>query len=184
MLAADRNAVFAYAVCVDGKAVGSIGAFRQENIHFRTAELGYYLSEECWGMGIMTEAVRQLCEKIFSKTNIIRIFAEPFSHNIGSRKVLEKAGFQLEGILKNYVSKDGKIYDAAMYALTKCPFEIRALARKLPADGDYGKFIAVWRAVLQGGGVCSHKRRADGKRYSVYADDLFCEITTKENAHI
>ena len=104
------------------------GAFRQENIHFRTAELGYYLSEECWGKGIMTDAVRQLCEKIFSQTNIIRIFAEPFSHNIGSRRVLEKAGFQLEGILKNFVSKDGKIYDAAMYALTKLPFEIRALA--------------------------------------------------------
>lgn len=128
MLSADENDVFAYAVCVDGKAVGSIGAFRQENIHFRTAELGYYLSEEFWGKGIMTEAVRQLCEKIFSETNIIRIFAEPFSHNIGSRRVLEKAGFQLEGILKNFVSKDGKIYDAAMYALTKLPYEIRALA--------------------------------------------------------
>ena len=130
MLAADQNDVFAYAVCVDGKAVGNVGAFRQENIHFRTAELGYYLSEECWGKGIMTDAVRQLCEKIFSETNIIRIFAEPFSHNIGSRRVLEKAGFRLEGTLKNYVSKDGKIYDAAMYALTKLPFEIRACRQR------------------------------------------------------
>lgn len=83
-----------------GNSNNSIGAFRQGNIHCRTAELGYYLAEEYWGKGVMTEAVRLLCEKLFSETDIIRIFAEPFVHNIGSRRVLEKAGFQLEGIMK------------------------------------------------------------------------------------
>ena len=57
----DVNDTFVYAIDVDGTAVGSIGAFRQGNIHSRTAELGYYLSEEYWGKGIMTDAVRQLC---------------------------------------------------------------------------------------------------------------------------
>ena len=54
----DANNTFAYAIDVDGTAVGSIGAFRQGNIHSRTAELGHYLVEEYWGKGIMTEAVR------------------------------------------------------------------------------------------------------------------------------
>ena len=69
----DANDTFAYAIDVDGTAVGSIGAFRQGNIHSRTAELGYYLAEEYWGKGIMTEVVRQLCEKLFIETDILRV---------------------------------------------------------------------------------------------------------------
>lgn len=109
MLSADPEDTFAYAICIDGKAVGSIGAFRQSNIHVRTAELGYYVAEEYWGCGIMTDAVRQLCDRIFDETDILRIFAEPFAFNTGSRRVLEKAGFQLEGILKNNAFKNGKV---------------------------------------------------------------------------
>ncbi|MBP0955894.1 MAG: GNAT family N-acetyltransferase [Oscillospiraceae bacterium] len=119
ILNSDPNDTFAFAIEVDGKAVGSIGAFRQGNIHFRTAELGYYLAEEYWGRGIMTSAVRQLCEKLFAETDIIRIFAEPFDYNVGSRRVLEKAGFQLEGIMKNNAFKNGKALDMALYAYTK-----------------------------------------------------------------
>ena len=63
MLAADENETFAFAISVDGKAVGSISVFRQANIHRRTAELGYYIAEEYWGKGIMTDAVKQLKEK-------------------------------------------------------------------------------------------------------------------------
>ena len=119
MLAADENNTFAYAVCVDDKAVGSVGAFRQENIHKRTAELGYYLAEKYWGNGIMTDAVRQLCNIIFQRTDIVRIFAEPFALNTGSRRVLEKNGFALEGIMKSNAEKNGEILDMAMYALVK-----------------------------------------------------------------
>ena len=58
-------------------------------------------------------------DKIFNQTDIIRIYAEPFSNNIGSRKVLEKAGFQLEGIMKNNAIKNGKVQDMAMYSYTR-----------------------------------------------------------------
>lgn len=119
ILSSNPNDTFAYAIDVGGKAVGSIGAFRQENIHRQTAELGYYLAEEYWGKGVMTEAVKQLCNKLFAETDILRIFAEPFSYNIGSRRVLEKAGFRLEGILKNNAVKNGRTLDMAMYALVK-----------------------------------------------------------------
>lgn len=119
MLSANENDVFAFAVTVDGRVVGSIGAFRQENIHRQTAELGYYLDEEFWGKGIMTEAVKQLCDYAFSRSDIIRIYAEPFAFNIGSCRVLEKAGFECEGTLRNNAVKKGKVLDMKMYARLK-----------------------------------------------------------------
>jgi len=119
MLSADENETFAFAITVDDKAVGSIGVFRQGNIHRLTAELGYYLAEEYWGRGIMTEAVRQICQYVFEKSDIIRIYAEPFAYNAASCRVLEKAGFQYEGTLRNNAVKNGKIIDMKMYSLLK-----------------------------------------------------------------
>ena len=82
--------------------IGSIGVFRQEKIHKQTAELGYYIAQEYWGKGIMTEAVKQICAYVFGSSDIIRIYAEPFAHNNASCRVLEKAGFQYEGTLSEY----------------------------------------------------------------------------------
>lgn len=119
MLSADKDKTFAFAITVDGKVIGSIGIFRQENIHNRTGELGYYIGEAYWGKGYMTSAVRQICDYIFANTDIIRIFAEPFAYNIGSCRVLEKAGFQYEGTLKSNAFKNGHVIDMKMYALVK-----------------------------------------------------------------
>lgn len=116
MLAAEGNDTFAFAVTVDGKVAGSIGAFRQTNIHSRTAEMGYYLAEEYWGQGIMTQAVKELCDHIFSRTDILRIYAEPFVDNTASRRVLEKAGFTCEGILRHNAVKNDRVVDMAMYS--------------------------------------------------------------------
>lgn len=119
MLAADENETFAFAISVDGKAVGSISVFRQANIHRRTAELGYYIAEEYWGKGIMTNAVKQICRYVFENSDIIRIFAEPFAHNTASCRVLEKAGFTCEGTLRCNAVKNGKVIDMKMYSLLK-----------------------------------------------------------------
>ena len=115
----DKNDVFVFAVVADGKVVGNVGAGRQENVHRRTAELGYYLGEEYWGRGIMTEAVKQTCAYIFEHSDIIRIFAETYADNIGSCRVLEKAGFTCEGVLRKAAEKNGVIKDVKMYALIK-----------------------------------------------------------------
>lgn len=119
MLSADDKDNFAFAIVVKGKVIGSISASRQSNIHDRTAELGYYIAEEYWGKGIATEAVKQLCEYVFSHSDIIRIFAEPFDYNIGSQRVLEKAGFQYEGTLRRNAVKNGRVLDMKMYARIK-----------------------------------------------------------------
>lgn len=116
MLSADEDETFAFAVTVDDRAIGSIAAFRQGNIHRRTAEMGYYIAESFWGKGLMTEAVKQVCEYVFDHSDIIRIYAEPFAYNTASCRVLEKAGFQLEGTLKSNAVKNGKILDMKMYA--------------------------------------------------------------------
>lgn len=119
MLSANGDETFAFAITVDNKVVGSIGVFRQGNIHRQTAELGYYVAEEYWGKGIMTEAVKQICECVFDKSDIIRIYAEPFAYNIASCQVLEKAGFRYEGTLRSNAVKNGKVIDMKMYSLLK-----------------------------------------------------------------
>ena len=119
MLSTNENDTFAFAIMADNKVIGSIGVFRQGNIHRRTAELGYYIAEEYWGKGIMTEAVKQICEYVFDTSDIIRIYAEPFAYNEASCRVLEKAGFQYEGTLRSNAIKNGKVIDMKMYSLLK-----------------------------------------------------------------
>lgn len=119
MLSSDKNNTFAFAITLDDKAIGSIGAFRQDNIHFHTAEMGYYIGEAYWGNGYATSAIKQVCRYVFEHTDIIRIFAEPFSHNIASCRALEKAGFKYEGTLKSNAVKCGNIVDMKMYALIR-----------------------------------------------------------------
>lgn len=119
MLTADKNDTFAFAVTVDGTVVGSIAAFRQSNIHSRTAELGYYLAKEYRGRGIMTLAVKKLCEYVFSRSDILRLYAEPFARNRASCRVLEKAGFTAEGVLRANAVKCGVVEDMVMYSLLK-----------------------------------------------------------------
>ena len=132
MLSSDEKSTFAYAITQNDRAIGSIGAFRQGNIHRQTAELGYYLAEEYWGKGIMTEAIRQLCAILFDTTDILRVYAEPFAYNTGSRRALEKAGFCYEGTMKNNAVKNGKVLDMALYSLTRNPevYPVRRLSRE------------------------------------------------------
>ncbi len=107
------------AIVVAGEVVGSIGIFIKDDVYCKSAEIGYWLAEPFWGRGIMTQAIMQLCEYAFDTYDIVRIFAEPFANNSGSRRSLEKAGFTLEGILKNSVYKNGQIVDSCIYAFIK-----------------------------------------------------------------
>ena len=119
MLSANEDEIFAFAITLDDRAIGSIGVYRQKNIHRQTAEMGYYLAEAYWGKGIMTDAVKQVCEYVFQNSDILRIYAEPFAYNTGSCRVLEKAGFQYEGTLRNHAVKNGKVIDMRMYSLLR-----------------------------------------------------------------
>lgn len=134
MISADENETFAFAITVDDKAVGSIGVFRQDNIHRQTAELGYYIAEKYWGKGLMTEAVTQMCEYVFEKSDIIRIYAEPFAYNAASCRVLEKVGFQYEGTLRSNAVKNGKVIDMKMYSLLRTEIQLHVYSVVMVAE--------------------------------------------------
>ena len=87
-----------------------------EDVHRYTAELGYWLAEPFWNKGIMTEVVSRFSDYAFEEFELNRIFAEPYTGNTASMRVLEKAGFVLEGTLRANVFKDGKVLDQFLYA--------------------------------------------------------------------
>ena len=118
-LEADETRQLFRAIEADGHAVGSVALCLGSDVYCMTAELGYWLAEEFWGRGIMTQAVRLICREGFSRWDIQRIYAEPFAHNAGSRRVLEKAGFSLEGVMRRGVYKRGQVCDHCMYALLR-----------------------------------------------------------------
>lgn len=107
------------AIEVDGKAVGSVGIFVKDDVYEKSAELGYWLSEDDWRQGIMSRAVAMICKEAFETFDIIRIFAEPFTDNVGSRGVLEKSGFTYEGTMRSGVYKNGEIHSYCMYSILR-----------------------------------------------------------------
>ena len=108
---------FSRAIVIDGEAVGSISLLFGDDVYSRSAELGYWLGEPFWRKGIMTEAVQKMCEEAFRRYKLIRISSEPFSTNLASRGVLEKAGFTLEGIKRKSIFKNGCIQDSYLYSI-------------------------------------------------------------------
>lgn len=101
---------------VDGEAAGSVGLFLGNDVYRRSAELGYWLGRPFWRRGIMTSAVKEMRALGFGTWDIVRIYAEPYARNAGSRGVLEKAGFTLEGIKRKSVFKNGELLDSCVYA--------------------------------------------------------------------
>ena len=103
------------AVMVDGELAGSISVEQKSDVYRRDAEIGYLLAGGYWSKGIMTEAVRQICPIAFRELDIIRITGLVYEPNAASRRVLEKNGFTLEGLMRNAITKDGDIYNLYIY---------------------------------------------------------------------
>ena len=104
------------AIVVDGKAAGSIGLFLGNDVYRKSAELGYWLGRPFWRQGIMTASVEEMCALGFAVWDIVRIYAEPYAKNAGSRGVLKKAGFTLEGVKRRSVFKNEEFLDSCIYA--------------------------------------------------------------------
>ncbi len=99
------------------KLIGGIGFHDGLNGH--KSEIGYWLAKPYWSKGIMSAAVKKVCEVGFNKFGLSRITATVFEHNIGSARVVEKCGFTLEAaLLKNCYKKDGKLINGKLYAKT------------------------------------------------------------------
>lgn len=112
-----------FAILLDNVIVGSIGIVTKTDIYRKNFEIGYFLDEKYWGKGIATKAIKAATSYAFSNFDVVRIYAEPFADNQGSRKALEKSGFTLEATLKRTVIKNGIIKDSCIYSVLKEEFK-------------------------------------------------------------
>ena len=108
-----------FAIEVDGQAGGSISLKLGSDVIRLSSEIGYWLGEPFWGRGIVSEAVIAMVQYGFHELGLVRIYAEVFAWNPASMKVLEKAGFKLEGIMRDSALKDGQLIDQYLYARIK-----------------------------------------------------------------
>jgi RimJ/RimL family protein N-acetyltransferase len=104
-----------FVIEVDGAFAGLIGIDFRNDVFSRSPLFGYWLGEVFWGRGIMTEAVSLFTKYAFDTFDIICLQAGVFSENTASMRVLEKAGFVKQGILKGTLFKQGKILDEHIY---------------------------------------------------------------------
>ncbi|MGF1524996.1 MAG: GNAT family N-acetyltransferase [Leptolyngbyaceae cyanobacterium] len=113
---AAANNVVTKVIQYDGEFVGSVGIGPQEGWKRHVAEIGYWLGEAYWGQGIATAAVSQMTDYAIATLGYRKLFAPVLQPNKASRRVLEKCGYALEGILKSEVCKDEQFFDIYHYA--------------------------------------------------------------------
>ena|SRR2546422_1751396 len=118
-LVSRQDPVTFYAIATPQEAIGGIGVTLNADVHRLTAEMGYWLGEPYWRKGIMTETVTRFTDYVFEEFGLVRVYAEPYAGNLSSCRVLEKAGYVLEGRLRCSVIKNGQIIDQLMYAKIK-----------------------------------------------------------------
>jgi RimJ/RimL family protein N-acetyltransferase len=106
------------AIDVDGHAVGGVSLRLQEDVERITAEIGYWLGKAFWNRGLMTAAVRAMTDYGFEQLALTRIYAVPFAGNVASQRVLAKAGYVREGVLRRSAIKDGVVTDQVLLAIT------------------------------------------------------------------
>lgn len=96
-----------------------IGTIDFVNLSFphKKAEIGYILSKEYWGKGIMTEAAKEIIKFAFINLGLVRIEARCFKENIGSEKVMQKIGMKYEGTMRKAMFAKGKQWDVKLYAI-------------------------------------------------------------------
>ncbi|MBO0995012.1 GNAT family N-acetyltransferase [Bacillus sp. SD088] len=101
-----------------GKIIGTIDFIWWKPKH-RSAEIGYVLSRDFWGKGIMTEAAKEVIRFGFEEMDLMRIQARCLDENIGSSRVMEKAGMSFEGILRKAMFTKGKHWDIKIYSILR-----------------------------------------------------------------
>lgn len=106
---------------VEKKFIGTCGFVEWSMTHSR-AEIGYALSRSYWGEGYMSEAVNAVIEFGFREMLLNRIEAKCKVSNIGSARVMEKVGMQLEGILRQHIFVKGEYWDLKIYSILRDDF--------------------------------------------------------------
>lgn len=108
-----------YAIANQKELIGGIGVKFKEDVYRYSWELGYWLGEPFWGKGIATEAVKVFTKYLFSHYNIRSITANVYEGNKASMKVLTKAGFKLDGVIRKAVFKEKLFWDLYVYSILR-----------------------------------------------------------------
>ncbi len=108
-----------FAIAGDMGVIGGIGLHLQDDVHRRSAEIGYWLGEPYWNRGIASEAVVAMTDFAFANFPLVRLYAHVFEGNPASERVLEKAGYDLEGRMCKSAYKDGKLLDQMIYGIVR-----------------------------------------------------------------
>lgn len=111
-----RSPETSFAIAVDEEAVGGIGFVLHPDVERVSAEIGYWIGEPFWGRGLVADALRAVTEYAMQTHGLTRVYAVPFARNTASCRVLEKAGYVLEGRLRKSAIKDGQLTDQMQYA--------------------------------------------------------------------
>ena len=114
--AAEQTPCTSFGIVVDGVAIGTISLMLGHDIERFNAEVGYWIGREFWGRGIVTDAVVAATSYAFSTLERRRVFALPFVRNPASHRVLQKAGYICEGLMRRSAIKDGQLLDQFLYA--------------------------------------------------------------------
>ena len=105
-----------FAILIDGDLAGAIGLKKQDDVYRHSAEVGYWIGQPFWNMGIASTAVQLITNYAFEELALERLFAKVYAYNEASKKVLEKAGYKLEGVLEKGAMKNGKLVDEWRFA--------------------------------------------------------------------
>lgn len=108
---------YAYGAFLENKLIGTIDLFQVERGALQSAWLGYCIDEEYQGFGFATKMVRKTIDIAFHELHLHRIEASAMPKNKASIRVLEKVGFQREGLAKKNVKIQGVWEDHYSYAI-------------------------------------------------------------------
>ncbi len=141
--ARSARAETSFAVDVSSEAVGGIGFEIKTDVERYSAEVGYWLGEGFWGQGICTAALKTITPYGIKTYHLNRIFALPFTGNPGSIRVLEKAGYRRECIMRRSAFKDGRFVDQVLYAFVVEYLGLVLEPRSQPLEREKHRYLAL-----------------------------------------
>ena len=118
-LACNQNPELNFAIANDTELIGAVGLQLQDDVNRFSAEIGYWVAEPFWGIGIAASALMGMTDYAFKHYEFNRLFAGVFEGNDASVKVLAKAGYKLEGKLRKAVYKEGNFLDEHIYSILR-----------------------------------------------------------------
>lgn len=111
-----QNAAINYVIELNGNFVGTVGITPQSGWREHVAEIGYWVGEPYWGRGVGTADVLEMTRQAFSELDYRKLFAPVLSPNTASMRVLEKCGYEREGVFRDEIKKHGRLCDVHRFA--------------------------------------------------------------------